>query len=78
MVTMIPPFFQDTTSTTTTTTPSVVVGTLFHNNNIAYHILLFSNDNRYCNCQIVNETNNNQITMEITTIKSYIDKQNKK
>ena len=78
MVTMIPPFFVDTTSTTTTTTPSVKVGTLFHNNNIAYRILSFSHDNRYCNCQIVNETNDDQITMEITTIRSYIDKQNKK
>ena len=84
MVTMIPPFFvvdsiDDTTgTTTTTTTPSVQVGTLFHNNNITYHILSFSDDNRYCNCQIVNKNDNDQIRMEITTIRSYIDKQNKK
>ena len=81
MVKMIPPFLvvdsiDDTTSTTTP--PSVQVGMLFHNNNIAYCVLSLSDDNIYCNCEIVEENNSDQIWMEMNTIKSYIEKQNKK
>ena len=78
MVQMIPPILVvhpiDHTTSTTTTTPNVVVNMLFHNNNIAYRVLSISDDNIYCNCEIVDENNNDEIIMEMNTVRSYIDK----
>ena len=76
---MIPPFSDvDSIDTTiTTTSSSAKVGFLFQNNNIAYRVLKLSDDNIYCYYVIVGEDSSDSIRMEIATIKSYIEEQNK-
>ena len=76
---IIPPLTNcDSIDNTSTATPSsVTVDFLFTNNNIAYRVLELLEDNMYCDCVIVGG-GCKHVWIEIATIQSIIDEQNKK